>query len=229
MLQDISTSIFFPSSLPRRPVVLENDEQFVPDFHAENLSFHHFQLKIKTEPQSPCAKISTSCSQEPSYKLHYGEKYLYNISACEQKHITGMKASNSVTPRCSTPMSPHHAPSKTVSSIPKSDKTLPQLPGTQPPDTAYTLDYRFRRQLSEPCHPFPSTQSLPHDGRPLCHRQLSEPSLVFAPQGLKQEYHDSLFEHPVISSVHPGQMYHSSMIIKQEPQDFTFDSGMTQA
>ncbi|XP_063056036.1 ETS translocation variant 1 [Engraulis encrasicolus] len=193
------------------------------------VSCHQFQLKIKTEPQSPCANVSTSCSQAPPNKRHYGEKCPFNTSACEQKHAAGMKAPDSVNSRCSTPpASPHHAPSKTSSCIQKSDKTVPHLLTNHqpPPDSQYTVDYRFRRQLSEPCHSFPSSQSLPpaHDGRPLCHRQLSEPSLMFAPQGFKQEYHDLLFEHPVIASVHPGQAYHSSMIIKQEPQDFIFDS-----
>ncbi|XP_041963456.1 ETS translocation variant 1 isoform X2 [Alosa sapidissima] len=183
---------------------LENDEQFVPDFHSENLSFHHLHLKIKTEPHSPCAKLSTSCSHEPSYKLHYGEKCLYNIS---------------------TPVSPHHASPLTVPSNPKSDRTFPHVATTQPtPDSTYTMEHRFRRQLSEPCHSFPSPQSLPRDGRPMCHRQLSEPSLLFAPQGFKQEYHDSLFEHPIMAGAPLPQMYHPSMIIKQEPQDFTYDS-----
>ena len=43
------------------------------------VSFHRLQLKIKTEPHSPCANLSTSCSQEPAHTLHYGEKCLYSI------------------------------------------------------------------------------------------------------------------------------------------------------
>ncbi|XP_031432670.1 ETS translocation variant 1 isoform X2 [Clupea harengus] len=204
---------------------LENDEQFVPDFHSENLSFHRLQLKIKTEPHSPCANLSTSCSQEPAHTLHYGEKCLYSISACEQKHIAGLKASNPVPPPSSTPVSPRHASAITAPSLPKSNRTFPHLATAQPtPDSAYTMDHRFRRQLSEPCPSFSSAQSLPRDGRPMCHRQLSEPSLLFAPQGFKQEYHDSLFEHPVMAGTHLPQMYHPTMIIKQEPQDFTYDS-----
>ncbi|NXH41086.1 ETV4 protein, partial [Dicaeum eximium] len=45
--------------------VPDNDEQFVPDFHSENLAFHSPPAKIKEEPQSPSAG---SCSRErPAY------------------------------------------------------------------------------------------------------------------------------------------------------------------
>lgn len=86
---------------------------------------------------------------------------------------------------------------------------------------------RFRRQLSEPCHSFPSPAPAPmgRDGRPLYHRQMSEPSIPFQSQGFKQEYSDPLFEHPLMVGAPLPQSYPPTMMIKQEPRDFTYDSG----
>lgn len=84
---------------------------------------------------------------------------------------------------------------------------------------------RFRRQLSEPCHSFPSPAAMGRDGRPLYHRQMSEPSIPFQSQGFKQEYSDPLFEHPLMVGAPLPQSYPPSMMIKQEPRDFTYDSG----
>ncbi|XP_076006603.1 ETS translocation variant 1 isoform X4 [Genypterus blacodes] len=83
---------------------------------------------------------------------------------------------------------------------------------------------RFRRQLSEPCHSFPSPPSMARDGRPLYHRQLSEPNIPFPPQGFKQEYPDPLFEHPAMMGAPLPHAYPASMMIKQEPRDYTYDS-----
>ncbi|KAM4600838.1 ETS translocation variant 1 isoform 4-T4 [Polymixia lowei] len=164
MLQDLSASVFFPACLQHRSFaqVPDNDEQFVPDFQTENLAFHGLQLKIKKEPHSPCSELSSNCSQDRPFKLHYGEKCLYNA--------------------------------------------------------------RFRRQLSEPCHSFPSPPSMARDGRPMYHRQMSEPNIPFPPQGFKQEYPDPLFEHPAMVGAPLPHAYPAAMMIKQEPRDFTYDS-----
>lgn len=88
---------------------------------------------------------------------------------------------------------------------------------------------RFRRQLSEPCHSFPSppttTSAMVRDSRPLYHRQMSEPNIPFPPQGFKQEYPDPLFEHPAMVGAPLTHTYPATMMIKQEPRDFTYDSG----
>ncbi|XP_031642559.1 ETS translocation variant 1 isoform X1 [Oncorhynchus kisutch] len=205
--------------------VPDNDEQFVPDFQTENLAFHGLQLKIKKEPHSPCSELGSTCGQERPFKLHYGEKCLYNISAYQQhKHPTGMKPSSPATPPCSTPVSPLHHGSPTTVPTPKPDRTYPHLQPSQPlPDSAYSIDHRFRRQLSEPCHSFPSPPSMSRDGRPMYHRQMSEPNILFPPQGFKQEYPDPLFEHPAMVGA-PIPPTYPSMMIKQEPRDFTYDS-----
>ncbi|KAM9353302.1 ETS translocation variant 1 isoform 4-T4 [Symphorus nematophorus] len=83
---------------------------------------------------------------------------------------------------------------------------------------------RFRRQLSEPCHSFPSPPTMARDGRPIYHRQMSEPNIPFPPQGFKQEYPDPLFEHPAMMGAPLPHTYPATMMIKQEPRDFTYDS-----
>ncbi|XP_055083560.1 ETS translocation variant 1 isoform X2 [Periophthalmus magnuspinnatus] len=222
MLQDLSASVLFPPCLQHRTFaqVPDNDEQFVPDFQSENLALHGLQLKIKRELHSPCLELSSACSQERPLRLQYGDKCPYS-SAYEQKQPTGMKPSSPVTPPCSTPVSPlHHG-----SPNPTDRSYSSHVPASQPlPDSAYAMDHRFRRQLSEPCHSFPSPPALARDSRPMYHRQLSEPSIPFPPQGFKQEYQDPLFEHPAMMGAPLPHGYPPSMMIKQEPRDFTYDS-----
>nr|XP_046171043.1 LOW QUALITY PROTEIN: ETS translocation variant 1-like [Oncorhynchus gorbuscha] len=228
MLQDLSAGVFFPPCLQHRSFaqVPDNDEQFVPDYQTENLAFHGLQLKIKKEPHSPCSELGSACSQERPFKLHYGEKCLYNISAYQQhKHPTGMKPSSPATPPAATPCPPLRNGSPTAIPTPKPDRTYPHLQPSQPlPDNTYSMDHRFRRQLSEPCHSFPSPPSMSRDGRPMYHRQMSEPNILFPPQGFKQEYSDPLFEHPAMVGAPIPPTYPPSMMIKQEPRDFTYDS-----
>ncbi|MEQ2214377.1 hypothetical protein XENOCAPTIV_003943 [Xenoophorus captivus] len=66
---------------------------------------------------------------------------------------------------------------------------------------------------------------MARDSRPIYQRQLSEPSIPFPPQGFKQEYPDPLFEHPAMMGAPLPHGYPASMMIKQEPRDFTYDSG----
>ncbi|KAJ3598145.1 hypothetical protein NHX12_001659 [Muraenolepis orangiensis] len=197
--------------------VPDNDEQFVPDFQTENLAFHALHLKIKREPHSPCSELGSNCCQDRPFKIHYGDKCLYNISAYEQ-NPSSMKPSSPVTPPCSTPVSPlHQGSSPSSAPTPKPDRNY--LPAHGPPP-------QFRRQLSEPCHSFPSPPGpTPRDSRPVFHRQMSEPNLPFPLQGFKQEFPDPLFEHPVMVGG-PGvsHAYPPPMVIKQEPRDFTYDS-----
>lgn len=96
---------------------------------------------------------------------------------------------------------------------------------------------RFQRQLSEPCLPFPPTDTQgrpnfmpqvpstsPRDGRPPYHRQMSEPLVPVPPQGFKQELLDPRYAEQGVPNMGPSQAFHT-MAIKQEPQDFCFDSG----
>ncbi|CAM9103074.1 unnamed protein product [Lampetra planeri] len=112
----------------------------------------------------------------------------------------------------------------------------------------FTPEHRFQRQMSEPSLPFPPSESqgrpqfLPHppnstsssndnlsrEGRPLYHRQMSEPLVAVPPQGFKQELIDPRYTEqgvPTMAPVGPQRQpaFHP-MAIKQEPRDYCFDS-----
>lgn len=116
------------------------------------------------------------------------------------------------------------------------------------------LIFRFQRQMSEPCLPYPPSESQgrppflpqPHsrssvndggmarDGRPPYHRQMSEPLVALPPQSFKQELIDPRYaEQGVPTNMGPPgappgpqcQAAFHPMAIKQEPRDFCFDSG----
>ncbi|CAJ0954097.1 unnamed protein product, partial [Ranitomeya imitator] len=188
-------------------------------------AFHGVPLKIKKEPHSPCSDLNTACGQEQPFKFSYGEKCLYNVSAYDQKPQVGMRPSNPPTPS-STPVSPLHHASPNTAQNPKAERLFPtHLPPSQPiPDSTYTMDHRFRRQLSEPCNSFPPLPTLPREGRPVYQRQMSEPSIQFPPQGFKQEYHDPVYEHSTMVGNAPNQNFPPPLMIKQEPRDFAYDS-----
>ncbi|XP_034992290.2 ETS translocation variant 4 isoform X1 [Zootoca vivipara] len=57
--------------------VPDSDEQFVPDFHSENLALHSPPAKIKKEPQSPCSEAAGSCRRRQPYQYRNGEQCLY--------------------------------------------------------------------------------------------------------------------------------------------------------
>ncbi|XP_016093570.1 ETS translocation variant 5-like [Sinocyclocheilus grahami] len=95
----------------------------------------------------------------------------------------------------------------------------------------------FQRQLSEPCLPFPPSDTQgrsnfmpqvpntsPRDGRPPYHRQMSEPLVPVPPQGFKQELLDPRYAEQGVPSMGPSQAAFHPMAVKQEPRDFCFDS-----
>ncbi|XP_061826926.1 ETS translocation variant 5a isoform X1 [Nerophis lumbriciformis] len=107
----------------------------------------------------------------------------------------------------------------------------------------FTPEHRFQRQMSEPSLHFPQSDSQlhthflpqapssnrnsrPHEGRPLYHRQMSEPLVAASPHGFKQELIDPRYtEHGVPNPpAPPRQAGCHLMDIKQEPRDFCFDS-----
>lgn len=93
--------------------------------------------------------------------------------------------------------------------------------------------------MSEPCLPVPPSQSqapprflpqppsssaVPRDGRPSFHRQMSEPLVAVPPRGFKQELIDPRYNEQGNPVPPQGAAFHP-MAIKQEPRDFSFDSG----
>ncbi|CAL8387983.1 ETS translocation variant 5a isoform X2 [Gadus morhua] len=119
---------------------------------------------------------------------------------------------------------------------------------------SFSPEHRFQRQMSEPCLPFPpsesqqcsqflpqpatastssssSTNRVARDGRPPYHRQMSEPLVAVPPQGFKQELMDARYAEQGVPSMGPPgppqgqpQAAFHPMAIKQEPRDFCFDS-----
>ncbi|KTF81598.1 hypothetical protein cypCar_00028719 [Cyprinus carpio] len=98
--------------------------------------------------------------------------------------------------------------------------------------------YRFHRQLSEPCLPFPQSDGrcqtpyppqarghFPQHSRPLYQRQMSEPLVPMPPQGFKKEIVDPCYNEQGVQNMGPARapLFHQ-MSIKQEPRDFGFDS-----
>ncbi|XP_014888167.1 ETS translocation variant 5a isoform X1 [Poecilia latipinna] len=240
-----------------------DDEQFVPDFQSESLMFHGPPpTKIKRELTS--TKDLSPCHQDSS-PMPYGEKCLYSYSACNGKPTPGFKP---LTPP-STPVSPCLPTSTALTQTPPphshtanqtpvpAQRALQQPPNQQavlghsPPfavpcvplsqdANSFAPEHRFQRQMSEPCIPYPpsesqshpqflatppSSTSLPRDGRPPYHRQMSEPLVAVPPQGFKQELIDARYsEQGVPTMVPPRQAAFHPMAIKQEPRDFCFDS-----
>ncbi|XP_045442186.1 ETS translocation variant 4 isoform X13 [Pipistrellus kuhlii] len=81
LFQDLS---HFQETWLAEAQVPDSDEQFVPDFHSENLAFHSPTTRIKKEPQSPRTDPALSCSRKPPLPYHHGEQCLYSSSAFQQ-------------------------------------------------------------------------------------------------------------------------------------------------
>ncbi|CAL1583153.1 unnamed protein product [Knipowitschia caucasica] len=233
-----------------------DDEQFVPDFQSDNLMFHGpTPSKIKRE--QTLSKDLSPCRQDRS-PMPYAEKCLYSYSACDRKPSPGFKP---LTPP-STPVSPcgtsttlreqtpptHQngsSPTPRPAQQPPNQQALHSLPFAVPCTSAnHDASNRFQRQMSEPCLPFPqsdshgcppflpqpSSSALPRESRPSYHRQMSDPLVPLPPQGFKQEFLDPRYTEQGVPSVAPGPQQTSfhNMSIKQEPRDFCFDSEVPQ-
>ncbi|XP_069338766.1 ETS translocation variant 4 isoform X5 [Eulemur rufifrons] len=81
LFQDLS---HFQETWLAEAQVPDSDEQFVPDFHSENLAFHSPTTRIKKEPQSPRTDPALSCSRKPPLPYHHGEQCLYSSSIFQQ-------------------------------------------------------------------------------------------------------------------------------------------------
>uniref|UniRef100_A0A672GNX5 ETS translocation variant 5-like n=1 Tax=Salarias fasciatus TaxID=181472 RepID=A0A672GNX5_SALFA len=224
-----------------------DDEQFVPDFQSDSLMFHGPPaVKIKRE-------LSPSRAPPPCQDSHmlFGEKCLYSYSACDRKPLT--PPSTPASPRCppATHRLDEQTPPPPVSAqqgvhgppfaVPLWGSNRRPGPGEQQDRTAVPVHgapphasfrFRFQRQMSEPCLPFPPflppRGRTPRDGRPPYHRQLSEPLVASPPQAFKQELVDPRYSeqgsHAMGPPAPPPQAAFHTMTIKQEPRDFCFDS-----
>ncbi|XP_030603501.1 ETS translocation variant 5-like isoform X2 [Archocentrus centrarchus] len=228
-----------------------DDEQFVPDFQSNNLMFHGLAAsKVKREPSpskdfSPCR---TPQADMCLYSYSACEPAPTPASTPAVRHGSVHPAGppplqrqlQPSTPQLTSSCSPNHAPALSPSHL----HNLPQANQSQrfavphPPiscsGASFNSEQRFQRQLSDPCLSFlppKKTANTPYhppirDGRPMYQRHLSEPVVLQAPRGFKQELVDPRYPEPGPPASGPArpQNTFSHVTIKQEPRDFGYDS-----
>lgn len=87
------------------------------------------------------------------------------------------------------------------------------------------LSSRYPQQLPEMCHSYPSAQNISRESPANYQRQMSEPCLPYPQQGFKQEYHDPMYDQANHIAPNRAHRYPSSVVIKQEQTDYSYDSG----
>ncbi|XP_069093876.1 ETS translocation variant 4 [Pleurodeles waltl] len=193
--------------------VPDSDEQFVPDFHSENLAFHSPPVKIKKEQQSTCSDPALSCSQKQPFPFRNGEQCLY-ASAYDQSRQVGLKSPNQ-----GAQMSP-------LQHFSRQDRNFmsPQPSSQSIPSRGYLMEHSSRyQQPVEMCHSFPSSQSMSREAPMTYQRQMSEPCLPYSQQGFKREYHDPMYDQA--NQLGRGaHRYPANVVIKQEQTDYAYDS-----
>ncbi|XP_041282398.1 ETS translocation variant 4 [Onychostruthus taczanowskii] len=182
--------------------VPDNDEQFVPDFHSENLAFHSPPAKIKKEPQSPS---ELSCSHEQPLQ-HKSEQCLY-ASAYDQ-------------PRESP--SPGVLIQPPLQQFPRQDRSF--LSPAGPPHPTSSCGFLSESSSAyqpplEMCHSFPASQEDPAAYQ--C--QLPKPCLQYPQQGFKQEQQDP--QHEPAARAGSRQQYPAAVLVKQEQLDYLYEPG----
>ncbi|XP_029429519.1 ETS translocation variant 4 isoform X2 [Rhinatrema bivittatum] len=211
LFQDLSQ---FQETWLTEAQVPDSDEQFVPDFHSENLVFHSPPVKIKKEQPSPCSDPALSCSHKQQFQYRNGEQCLYT-SAYDQSRQAGIK---SPTPGGSQ-MSP-------LQHFSRQDRSFmsPQGSSSQPlPARTYLMEHRYQQPV-EMCQSCPSSQGMSRESPVPYQRQMSEPCPAYPQQGFKQEYHDPLYEPANQMGTSRGHRYPANMVIKQEQTDYAYDS-----
>ncbi|XP_053944190.1 ETS translocation variant 4 isoform X2 [Cuculus canorus] len=193
--------------------VPDSDEQFVPDFHSENLAFHSPPAKIKKEPQSPSSDPTLSCNHKQPLQYHNGEQCLY-ASAYNQPRQVGIESPNPGTPRQSP-----------LQQFPRQDGSFPTPAG--PPHPTSSCGYLNENSSAyqppvEMCRPFPSSQGMAQEDPIAYRRQMSKSHIQYPHQGFKQEYHDPRYEQA--SQAGSSRPYPAAVVIKQERVDYMYDS-----
>ncbi|XP_042333214.1 ETS translocation variant 4 isoform X2 [Sceloporus undulatus] len=122
--------------------VPDSDEQFVPDFHSENLALHSPPAKIKKEPKSPCSEASASCRHRQPFQYRHGEQCLY-----------ARQDSNFVNPSVPSQAASSRAYLMEHSSYQLHPETGQPFSASQAsaPNTSST----YQRPFSAPCLPYP--------------------------------------------------------------------------
>ncbi|XP_032058660.1 ETS translocation variant 4 isoform X1 [Aythya fuligula] len=211
LFQDLSQ---FQETWLTEAQVPDSDEQFVPDFHSENLAFHSPPAKIKKEPQSPSSDPTLSCNHKQPFQYRNGEQCLY-ASAYDQPRQVGIKSPD--------PGTPIQSP---LQQFPRQDRSF--LTPAGPPHPTSSCGYLIENSSAyqppvEMCRSFPSSQGMAREAPVGYQRQLSEPGLQYPPQGFKQEYHDPRYEQA--SQAGSSCQYPAAVVVKQEQVDYVYDSG----
>ncbi|NXT81290.1 ETV4 protein, partial [Zapornia atra] len=187
--------------------VPDSDEQFVPDFHSENLAFHSPPAKIKKEPQSPSSEPTLSCSHKQPFQYHSGEQCLYTRQV-------GIKS-----PDPGTPLQPP------LQQFPRQDRSF--LTSAGPPHPTSSCGHLDANSSAyqppvEMCHAFPCSQGMAQEDPMAYQHQMPKPCLQYPHQGFKQEYHDPRYEQA--GQAGSSHQYPAAVVIKQEQVDYVYDS-----
>ncbi|XP_009072904.1 PREDICTED: ETS translocation variant 4, partial [Acanthisitta chloris] len=190
--------------------VPDSDEQFVPDFHSENLTFHS-PVQIKKEPQSP-SEPTLSCSHKQPFQLHSGKQCLYT-SAYDQQGQIGIKSP-----------SPGTLIQSPLQQFSRQDGNF-LTPG--PPQSTSSCGYLSENSSAyqppvEMCRSFSSSQGIAEEDPIAYQCQMSKPCPQYPHQGFKQEYHDPQYEQA--SQVGSNHQYPAAVLIKEEQVDYVYDS-----
>ncbi|XP_040845178.1 ETS translocation variant 4 isoform X1 [Ochotona curzoniae] len=222
LFQDLS---HFQETWLAEAQVPDSDEQFVPDFHSENLAFHSPTTRIKKEPQSPRTDPALSCSRKPPLPYHHGEQCLYS-SAYDPPRQIAIKS-----PAPGAPGQP------SLQSFPRAEQRSflrPSSTSQSHPGHGYLGEHSsvFQQPL-DMCHSFTSSQGGGREALPAPYQhQLSEPCPPYPQQNFKQEYHDPLYEQAGQPAVGQGgigghRYPGAGVVIKQEQTDFAYDSDVS--
>ncbi|XP_045442185.1 ETS translocation variant 4 isoform X12 [Pipistrellus kuhlii] len=217
LFQDLS---HFQETWLAEAQVPDSDEQFVPDFHSENLAFHSPTTRIKKEPQSPRTDPALSCSRKPPLPYHHGEQCLYS-SAYDPPRQIAIKSPAPGAP--GQPPLPPYPRAEQRSFVRSSGTSQP------PPGHGYLGEHSsaFQQPL-DLCHSFTSSQGGGRAPLPTPYQhQLSEPCPPYPQQSFKQEYLDPLYEQLAMGQggVNGHRYPGAGVVIKQEQTDFAYDSG----
>ncbi|XP_054987843.1 ETS translocation variant 4 isoform X2 [Sorex araneus] len=211
LFQDLS---HFQETWLAEAQVPDSDEQFVPDFHAENLAFHSPTTRIKKEPRSPRTEPAVPCSRKLPRPYH-GEQCLY---------------SRQISIKSPAPGAPGQSPLQPFTRA--EQRNFLRSSAAQPhPSHGYLGEHSsvFQQPL-DIGHSFASSQGGARDPLPGPYQhQLSEPCPPYPQQSFKQEYLDPLYEQagqpPVGQGGASGHSYPGvGVVIKQEQTDFAYDS-----
>ncbi|XP_035533142.1 ETS translocation variant 5a isoform X2 [Morone saxatilis] len=195
-------------------------------------------LTPPSTPVSPCGPTSTAGTHPLSEQTPPPHPHVANPTPVQRPvHLQQALTVSAGSPNQQVLQGHSHSPPFAV----------PCAPISQDANT-FSPEHRFQRQMSEPCLPFPPSESqgrpqflpqpannnsaLPRDSRPPYHRQMSEPLVAVPPQGFKQELIDPRYTEQGVPTMGPPgppqgpprQAAFHPMAIKQEPRDFCFDS-----